>query len=270
MMNYRNVLNDAKLILKKSSILTAELDAEILLSISLKEKREKILLNLENRISSEQLCNFYKLVDIRKKKVPISIIAGKKSFWKSDFIVNRDVLTPRFETELLVEKVLKINNKSTKINVLDIGIGSGCILISLLQDRKNWRGTGIDPSKEAIKIAKINAKIQQVYDRIHFINSNIDNFIGGKYDLIVSNPPYINKIGYSNLDKSVKEYEPRMALRCGGTSRGAPRGGRRAGPRPARRGGRRWRGPWPPWRAGDRGGRRRAAPPRCRPRCRAR
>ena len=95
---------------------------------------------------------------------------------------------------------------------MDIGVGSGCILISLLKEKNKWKGTGLDISKLAIKIAKINAKIQQVDNRIRFVNSDIDKFFSGKYDVIVTNPPYINKIEYNNLDLGVKGYEPKLAL----------------------------------------------------------
>ena len=98
------------------------------------------------------------------------------------------------------------------MSILDVGVGSGCIIISLLKEKQKWAGTGIDISKLAIKIAKYNAKIQQVENRIRFIKSDIDKFSSSKYDLVVSNPPYINKIGYNNLDLGVRDYEPKQAL----------------------------------------------------------
>ncbi len=211
-MNYRNIINIGSSILKNNSIKTANIDAELLLSVSLKKSREKILLNLEKKLNFDEIKNYVELINRRKKKQPISSIIGKKFFWKYEFNVNKNVLTPRFETELLVEEVLKIYKHSSRINVLDIGLGSGCILISLLKENKKWRGTGIDISSLAIKTAKFNAKIQQVENRINFINSDIDKFYSRKYDLIVSNPPYISRIGYYNLDLDVKGYEPEKAL----------------------------------------------------------
>jgi len=211
-MNYRNIINKGSSILKKNSILTADIDAETLLALSLNKSRESILLNLDNKLNSSQINYYLELINKRKKKEPISFISGKKFFWNCEFKLNKDVLAPRFETELLVEEVLKILKLKNKINVLDIGIGSGCILISLLKERKHWRGTGVDISSLALKNAISNAKIQQVDNRIKFINSDIDNFSWGKYDLIVTNPPYINKIGYNNLDLGVKNYEPKVAL----------------------------------------------------------
>ncbi len=211
-MNYRNIINNGACILKNNAITTANLDAEILLSKLLNKTREEIILNLEEKLNIDQINHYYKLINRRKKKEPISLIIKKKYFWKSEFVVNKNVLTPRFETEFLVEEVLKIYKLSKKIHVLDIGLGSGCILISLLKERNIWQGTGLDISSLAIENAKTNAKIQQVYNRIRFIKSDIDKFYIGKYDLIVSNPPYINKIGYNKLDIGVKGYEPKKAL----------------------------------------------------------
>ena len=211
-MNYRNILDKGLNILKKNSIFSADLDTQLLLSKSINKSREEILLNLDKELNQEEISKFLGFIIRRKKKEPISMILGKKFFWKYDFKVNNDVLTPRFETELLVEGVLNYYKDIKKINVLDIGVGSGCILISLLKENSKWRGTGVDLSKIALKMAKTNAKIQQVENRIKFINSDIDKFCGNKYDLIVSNPPYINKIGYNNLDLDVKDYEPKMAL----------------------------------------------------------
>ncbi len=211
-MNYRNILFKGEYILRKNFINDASIDAENLLSISLNKTREDILLNLETNLNQNEIKSYISLINKRKKKEPISLITGKRYFWNSEFTINKHVLTPRFETELLVEEILKIFNKYTNFSILDIGVGSGCILISLLKERKLWRGTGIDISSLALKNAKINAKIQHIDNRIKFINSDIDKFYGNKYDLIVSNPPYISKIGFNNLDLGVKNFEPKKAL----------------------------------------------------------
>ena len=212
MMNFRNTINKAVTILKNNSIKNANFDAELLFSTSLNVSREKILLNLEKTIGYREVKKYFNLINRRIKKEPLSQIVGKKSFWKNEFEVNRHVLTPRNETEFLVEEILKIYKKNTFLSILDVGVGSGCIIISLLKEKQKWVGTGIDISKLAIKIAKYNAKIQQVENRIRFIKSDIDKFSSSKYDLVVSNPPYINKIGYNNLDLGVRGYEPKLAL----------------------------------------------------------
>ncbi len=211
-MNYRNIINRASSELKKNSINSADIDAELLLSLSLNKTKENILLNLDKKLKFEEIEKYKNLIKRRQKKEPISQILGKKFFWKYEFNINKNVLSPRPETEFLVEEVLKIAKNSKNINILDIGVGSGCILISLLKEKIKWRGTGIDVSRFALKNAKYNAKIQQVENRIKFINSDIDNITHKKYDLVVSNPPYINKIEYNNLDLGVKNYEPREAL----------------------------------------------------------
>mgnify|MGYP001246690965 CR=1 FL=1 len=212
MMNFRNTINKAVTILKNNSIKNANFDAELLFSTSLNVSREKILLNLEKTIGYNDVKKYFNLINRRIKKEPLSQIVGKKSFWKNEFEVNRHVLTPRNETEFLVEEILKNYKKNTFLSILDVGVGSGCIIISLLKEKQKWVGTGIDISKLAIKIAKYNAKIQQVENRIRFIKSDIDKFSSSKYDLVVSNPPYINKIGYNNLDLGVRGYEPKLAL----------------------------------------------------------
>lgn len=214
-MNYRNIIKNGTSILKNNHIINPNIDAEILLSVCLKKSREDILLNLEDKISFHESEKYIKLINRRKNREPISQIRGTKFFWNSDFEVNKQVLTPRFETELLIEKILKLYKFRGKINILDAGIGSGCILVSLLKQRKDWSGVGVDISKHAIKTAKNNAKMQHVINRIRFINSDIDKYYSGNYDLIVSNPPYIKNIDYNNLDVSVKGYEPKVAL-CGG------------------------------------------------------
>ena len=211
-MNYRQILNRGTKILKENFIDTANIDAEILLSISLKKSRGKILLNLEDKLNKDQINEYLGLINRRNTYEPISLMIGRKFFWKNEFYVNKNVLTPRFETELLIEEVLKIYKHSENISVIDIGLGTGCILISLLKEKKKWRGTGVEMSNLALRVAKTNAKIQQVYNRIKFINSDIDKIYSGKYDLVVTNPPYINNIDYNNLNSGVKNFEPKMAL----------------------------------------------------------
>ena len=198
--------------LKNNSIENFSLDAELILSNTLKYKREKLLCNLNCKANKLQIRKFITDIKKRKNKIPVAYILGKKNFWKTSFLVNRNVLIPRPETELIVEYLLKISKFNSKNNILDIGTGSGCILISLLLERKNWRGTALDISKDAINVAKSNAKMQHVLNRITFVNSDIDNFSGYKYDLIVSNPPYINSSSIKNLSEDIKFNEPILAL----------------------------------------------------------
>ena len=211
-MNYQNILYKTANILEKNFVKNSKLDCEILLSKTLKIKREKLLINLDKKISNSELYKYYQLINRRKKKEPIAYILGYKEFWKNKFFVNENVLIPRPDTECLIEEALKLIPKNISKNILDIGTGSGCIIISLLLERKKCYGTGIDISKEAINIAKINAKIQQLKNRLKFYKSDIDKFYLGKYDFILSNPPYIKREKIDYLDEDIRFFEPRIAL----------------------------------------------------------
>ena len=211
-MNYYKTLNKASEILKNHSIKTAQLDAEIILSSVLNLKREDLLLNLENKISENEYKYFLNLIYRRKKKEPVAYLIGYKEFWKEKFIVNSDVLIPRPDTETIVEEVLKKIPINSSKNILDIGTGSGCIALSILKERKKTFITAVDISKNALKVAKVNAKIQQLENRIKFINSNIDKFCTGKYDIIISNPPYIKSLSIKNLEEDIWLHEPKIAL----------------------------------------------------------
>ena len=214
-MNYQTLLNKSALILKKNSIKSPVLDCEILLSYALGFTREEVLLNLRNKLKISELRKFNTNFKKRKKMEPMAYILGKKEFWKSNFVVNKKVLIPRPDSEILVEESLSLLKKEKYYNILDIGIGSGCILISILKDRKKCVGTGIDISHEALRVAKINAKIQHLENRIKFIHSDIDKFLGSKYDIVVSNPPYISSSDVNGLSEDIKFYEPKLALNGG-------------------------------------------------------
>ena len=121
-------------------------------------------------------------------------------------------MIPRPDTELVVENILRLTNQKNKINILEIGIGSGCVLLSILGERKNFYGTGIDISKNCINISKINAINLKVTSRLKLYKSDVDKFNLGKYDLIVSNPPYIKTCKIKYLEKDVAKFEPRLAL----------------------------------------------------------
>tara|TARA_B100002003_G_C14142863_1_gene549498 strand:- start:1882 stop:2724 length:843 start_codon:yes stop_codon:yes gene_type:complete len=214
-MNYEQVLANATKILKSASIKSSKLDCEVLLSNVLKINREKMLVNLNKKINHQDFINFNKLINRRVKNEPVAYIVGYKEFWNKKFKVNSDVLIPRPDTEILVEEVIKLIKINSSLNILDIGTGTGCVILSVLNERKKCYGIGLDISKKAINIAKHNAKIQQIKNRIKFINSSIDKFCVGKYDLIISNPPYIKSGDIKNLDRDVSFYEPETALNGG-------------------------------------------------------
>ena len=211
-MNSIELIRIGTKILQKASKFNAELDSELILSNILNTTREKLIIHPKKNINKVLENKFKFDIKERKLKKPIAYILGYKEFWKQKFITDPNVLIPRPDTELIIEKVLKNFKKNDNKNVLDIGTGTGCIILSILLERKKFRGTGIDTSKHAINIAKINAKMQQFGNRIRFINSDIDNFFLNKYDLIVSNPPYIKKYKLRSLMEDVKNFEPKLAL----------------------------------------------------------
>jgi release factor glutamine methyltransferase len=214
-MNYQKILNNGINSLKISNIINPELDSELLLSKVLNKKREKILTNLKKEINKKQVDKFNLYLSRRKKKEPIAYILGFKYFWKYKFFINKSVLVPRPETEQIVEETLNYlsNNESKKI--LDIGTGSGCIIVSILKERSKCKAIAIDISSKALKVAKTNAKIHHLENKIKFINIDIDKFNYNKYDLILSNPPYISNIDLIRLDDDVRIYEPRESLSGG-------------------------------------------------------
>ena len=214
-MNIEKVLNQGINILKASNISNPYLDSEILLSESINRDKKHIILNLKEILNSEQINNFNNFIERRKNGEPIAYLINKKEFWKDEFYVNKDVLIPRPDTELIVEQVLKTYSKKSQLQVLDIGTGSGCILLSIIKERHNFYGTGIDISKKSINISKINAKQLNLTNRVKFIHSSVDNFNIGKYDIIVSNPPYIELLNLRYLEKDVVNFEPKLALSGG-------------------------------------------------------
>ena len=210
-----DLLNIGKKLLLGKKIPTPALDSELILSDILNVSRENLLVNLNFTVRKSIKKIFIEKINKRMKRIPIAYLINKKEFWKTEFFVNESVLIPRPETELLVEQSLKNLSLDARKNILDIGTGSGCILISILKERLKCFGTCLDVSKKALNIAKYNAKIQHIENRIRFINSNIDKFLGCKYDLIISNPPYIKRLDIKYLEDDVRYYEPKVALNGG-------------------------------------------------------
>ncbi len=211
-MNINSAIIEGAKILKDKSISTPYLDSEILMSEAIKKERKYILLNPKKIIDKKNLNYFKKLIQNRSLRKPIAYIIKKKFFWDSEFIVSKDTLIPRPDTEIIIENVLSLTKYKSKISLLDIGVGSGCILLSILKERRNFYGTGIDISKKCINICKKNAIKFNINSRLKLFKSNVDKFNIGKYDLIVSNPPYINKNNIKYLEKDVAMFEPKLAL----------------------------------------------------------
>ena len=214
-MNNLEALNFGSKLLKKNKIISYNLDSELLLSNILNLSREKLLINLDKSLNKENYYAYKKLLRRRKKNEPIAYILKKKEFWKLNFEVNKEVLIPRPETEIIVEQILKMIGFKSSKSILDVGTGSGCIIISILKERKNCNGTAIDISKNALKVAVSNAKMHHLRNKIKFINIDIDKLNHNKYDFILSNPPYISEIDLKRLEKNVRFFEPKIALKAG-------------------------------------------------------
>ena len=210
-MKVLEIINFGSNLLKERNIPSHILDSEILLSKILNKSREEILINLDKKINKKKILAYKKYLQRRSKNEPVAYILEEKEFWSKKFNVNKGTLIPRPETELLVDKILKVY-EGKKITILDIGTGSGCIILSLLSSLKNSNGIGVDISKNAIFTAKKNALKLKLTKRVKFFNKSFKNIFGKKFDLIVSNPPYVERKDIKNLSDDIKRYEPRLAL----------------------------------------------------------
>ena len=211
-MKISQALNIGTKALIKNNIKSPILDCEILMSKAINKDKKFVILNSEQNLEENAFLYFKKLIEQRSSGKPIAYITGNKSFWNNQFKISEDVLIPRPDTEVIVEEVLKIVRNKRKLNILDIGVGSGCLLLSILNEKKDFNGVGIDISKKCLDISKINASRFNLNRRVKFFKSDVDNFVYGKYDLIISNPPYIKKNKLKYLEKDVIGFEPRQAL----------------------------------------------------------
>jgi release factor glutamine methyltransferase len=207
-----NLIKQGSKILKKQNIDSHQIDAELLLSKAIRKDRVFLLTNDEYKVSQKETSDYLNFILRRKHHEPLSYIIKRKEFWSLGFNVNHNVLIPRPETETIVEQVVRRFKDKDSLNILDIGTGSGCILLSILKELKNSYGTGIDKSPKALTVAKKNSRKLNLLRRTKFIHCDVDNFNFGNYDVVVSNPPYIcsRRIGY--LGEDIRGFEPRMAL----------------------------------------------------------
>ena len=211
-MNINSAIVQGAKVLKERFNKSPYLDSEILMTNVIDKDKKYILLNSKRDLDIKDLDVFQKLINKRSTGKPIAYLTNKKFFWNSEFVLSEDTLIPRPDTELVVEKVLDFTRYKRKLNILEIGIGSGCILLSILKERKSFYGTGIDISKSCLKISKLNAIKLNVTSKLKLYKSNVDKFNLGKYDLIVANPPYIKNTDLKYLEKNVAKFEPRLAL----------------------------------------------------------
>jgi len=207
-----NLTKQGSKILKKQNINSHQIDAELLLSKAIRKDRVFLLTNDEYKVSQKETSDYLNFILRRKHHEPLSYIIKRKEFWSLVFNVNHNVLIPRPETETIVEQVVRRFKDKGSLNILDIGTGSGCILLSILKELKNSYGTGIDKSFKALTIAKKNSRKLNLLQRAKFIHCDVDNFNFGNYDVVVSNPPYICSRRIGCLCEDIKGFEPRMAL----------------------------------------------------------
>ena len=211
-MNILEAIKKGNNILKENGIKSHKLDSEILMSKVFNKNRIDVILNLDTILSIKEIELFNNLIEERSKRRPVAYLLGKKEFWKYEFNITDDVLIPRPDTEIIVEQALKFTKNRSRLKILDIGVGSGCILLSILKEREDFYGTGIDIYKKTLDNCKSNIKKLDLNYRVKLFKSDVDNFNYGKYDLIISNPPYIKKFKLKYLEKDVYDYEPISAL----------------------------------------------------------
>lgn len=220
MSNIKGIIKDKFEYLKTCGIDTSISEVKVLLADVLNTDTGNLRFYNKN-LTPDELSKFDKYINLRKDFWPVDKILGKKSFYKLEFEVNQDVLSPRYDTEILIDEAIKLFNPDEKIDILELGTGSGCIVISLLNEYKNARAVGIDISEKALIITKTNAIKNQVDDRLSLLHAgwfdnDITEKINKKFDIIISNPPYIPSADIQKLDNEVKNFDPLLAL-DGGT-----------------------------------------------------
>lgn len=212
-MKYQECYQKGKRILSDAGIEEAVLDARLLLEYICGTDRNYMLVHGDNEVTGEQESAYFQCIEKRAQRIPLQHITGTQNFMGLDFRVNEHVLIPRQDTEILVEEVLR--QMSDGLRILDMCTGSGCILISLLH-YSNWcEGVGVDVSPEALEVARGNAEVllaDKNRESYRFIESNLFEKVEGRFDIIVSNPPYIRSEVIETLMPEVKDYEPRQAL----------------------------------------------------------
>lgn len=208
-MNYREAFETGKGALAAAGIEEAELDARLLLEEICGTDRNTLLVHGDRNVTEEELAQYKEMLEKRSAHIPFQQIIGRQSFMGLDFYVDENVLIPRQDTELLVEEALQELHDGMRI--LDMCTGSGCILLSLLKYSNDCEGIGADISEEALKVAERN-RVQLGLENAAFIRSDLFEAVEGKFDLLVSNPPYICSDVIDTLMPEVREHEPRQAL----------------------------------------------------------
>ena len=214
-MKISEILNASKKELKKAGVDNPANDARLLLAHALGKDVSYIIGHFDEALNEEQIRLYDECVKRRANREPLSHITQKRGFWKHDFFVSGDVLDPRPDSETLIETVLDLYSDTPPKNMLEFGVGSGCLILSLMKEFPTAKATGVDISKKALAIAKKNANLLDCSLRL--VESNWGENINGSFDLIISNPPYIAKSDIDELQPEVRDYEPYLALNGGNT-----------------------------------------------------
>ena len=204
--NYKDLLNH--------NIQTAKIDSEVILANILNTTRINLITKQDVTLNKEQEDLFSKLVERRKQKEPVAYILNKKEFWNENYFVDKRVLIPRPETEILIDLLLKkTKDKNKAYKVLDLGCGSGCLLISFLREMRKSQGIGVDISSNALEVAKKNIELHNLNNRAKLMRLDLLTLhTKDKFDIIFSNPPYLSSTDYAKLSEDVKNFEPKQAL----------------------------------------------------------
>ena len=207
---YRSVYQYGCEQLMKAEIPEYELDARLLLEYVCGTDRNTLFIHPDLEVDVDKAKEYASFIEKRSKRIPLQHLTGEQDFMGLQFKVNEHVLIPRQDTEILVEEAMKYLHEGMR--VLDMCTGSGCILLSLLHYSNDCTGIGVDISEQALQVAKENASLLTLEDRVKFVHSNLFEQVDGRFDLIVSNPPYIATEEIEKLMPEVRDHEPRLAL----------------------------------------------------------
>ena len=213
MIAVREALSIGNKELTKKGITNSLLETKLLIKDILDISEEKLISSTEVFLSDAQFEIYQSFLERRKQFEPMAYILNKREFWKDSFYINNSTLIPRQDSEIIIETVLKLlPNKDKKLKFADLGTGSACLIISLLKEYKHSKGVGIDVSKEAIKVAERNKNILYDKGRLRLELADFSSFETSEFDVIVCNPPYVNKNDLNKLQKDIVSYEPHQAI----------------------------------------------------------
>lgn len=209
----KEALREAVFDLQAAHVESASLDARMLLEHATGMSREQLLFHMDDALNAQQLARYRELVGRRLARQPMAQIIGRREFFGRDFAVSHATLDPRPDSETLIEAILKrVRSRTAPFRILDLGTGTGCLLLTLLSEFPNATGIAVDISEEALKIARQNAMLLGLESRAEFVSSHWCMQVEGMFDIIISNPPYIPTCDITELAPEVANHEPKLAL----------------------------------------------------------